>query len=178
MQKIEREKFYRNSYELLDGLITLLLSLPPKIRHTPAIELGSYIGESASILSLFFDELHCVDPLEDEKTKASFIKNTEGRNIYLVSKKTDDAVGEFPESFFSLVYIDAVHTYDAVKKDILNYYSKVIPGGYVGGHDYYDSDGILVKKAVDEMFGEPDFVFTDTSWLVKKTPGRLKNEGH
>ena len=57
-----------------------------------------------------------------------------------------------------IVFIDADHSYEAVKEDIQLWYPKIRKGGIICGHDYmegpYDRDGIFcdVKKAVDEAF--------------------------
>ena len=72
----------------------------------------------------------------------------------------------FPDKAYDFVYIDAQHTYEALMRDIGNYLPKIKRGGWIGGHDYSNSfTGVI--KAVDEIFGRPDYKFCDTSWLVK-----------
>ena len=61
MRYVDRDKHYRVSSELYAGLINLLLTLPLEFKKTAAVEIGSYIGESANILSLFFQEVICID---------------------------------------------------------------------------------------------------------------------
>lgn len=46
-----------------------------------------------------------------------------------MAKKVDD------ESL-DLVYLDACHSYDCVKKDLEAWYPKVKTGGFIAGHDY------------------------------------------
>jgi predicted O-methyltransferase YrrM len=170
---VSREKHYRSSTELYGGLINFLLTLPLDLKGSDAVEIGSYIGESANILSLFFHEVICIDPLNDE-TKKIFEKNTAGRNISLIEKISDIAHRDLYYGGYGLVYIDGVHTKPAVRNDIQNYYPKVFVGGYVGGHDYGPGpENTGVVEAVNEAFGEPDFIFEDESWLVKKTPERI-----
>jgi hypothetical protein len=65
---------------------------------------------------------------------------------------------------FDFVYIDGMHTYDQVKKDIKNYLPFLREGGFIGGHDYADNKEQVVK-AVNEVIGQPDAVFQDTSWI-------------
>lgn len=49
------------------------------------------------------------------------------------------------------VFIDAGHSYDAVREDIKAWRSKVRPGGWFGGHDYHERyPGVI--RAVDEAF--------------------------
>jgi predicted O-methyltransferase YrrM len=166
MESIKRAQYYRINAELYSGLIDLILTLPLSLKGGKMIEIGSYIGESANIFSLFFGDVHCVDPHEDPETKKIFLKNTTGREIFLHSGRGDDVCCEFKDGEYGFVYIDAVHDYEHVKQDIKNYLPKVKAGGYIGGHDY-DNEG--VRLAVVEEIGEPDFGFEDTSWLKKKT---------
>ena len=68
----------------------------------------------------------------------------------------------FPSQYFDWVYIDADHSYDAVKKDLAFYYPLMKRGGYLCGDDYglwsnrpkegFGSDGGGgPKPAVDEF---------------------------
>ena len=61
------------------------------------------------------------------------------------------AAAIFPDFYFDLVYIDADHSYDAVKKDIDYWSRKVKLEGILAGHDY---NMVSVKKAVDECLGK------------------------
>jgi hypothetical protein len=65
-----------------------------------------------------------------------------------------------------MVYIDGVHTYEQVKKDINNYKNIIPEGGFVCGHDY-SVHWQGVKDSVNEMFGSPDMVFEDNSWAKR-----------
>lgn len=55
---------------------------------------------------------------------------------------------------YDLVFIDAEHTYEAVKKDIEKWRCPLAIGGIICGHDYLDFEqpGYGVNKAVDEVF--------------------------
>lgn len=48
------------------------------------------------------------------------------------------------------VFIDAGHDYEDISADIAAWSKVIIPGGYIGGHDYPQFPG--VKKAVDEVY--------------------------
>ena len=57
---------------------------------------------------------------------------------------------DFEDESVDFVYIDGLHTYEAVKFDIMLYWPKVKPGGVLAGHDYGpDWPGIV--KTVDEF---------------------------
>jgi len=63
-----------------------------------------------------------------------------------------------------MVYIDAAHDYENVKKDILVWLPKVKQGGIIAGHDVIIGG---VKQAVVEIFGNYK-QFENTSWLIVK----------
>jgi len=93
-------------------------------------------------------------------------------NYKLITKTSDEAIKEIADQpvvhCFDVVYIDGMHQYAQVKKDILNYRVVVNRGGFVTGHDYGGGWVGYVDKAVDDIYGKPDVVFNDTSWLVRK----------
>ena len=59
---------------------------------------------------------------------------------------------EFDDNSLDFVFIDADHSYEGCKGDILAWMPKVKPGGWVMGHDYPMRDG--VRRAVDELFDD------------------------
>ena len=179
MNVVKRKKFYRQNDHMTGGLVDLLLTLPLWTREWDAIEIGSFIGESASILSLFFKNIICIDPHSQDDTfsgykmqdiRRLFAEKTAGRNIRIIERPSSEVFSHFPDKRVSFVYIDGAHDYNAVIHDIRNYSAKIFDDGFIGGHDYGVADPACsgVKRAVDEMYGEPDWLFEDSSWLVKK----------
>ena len=66
---------------------------------------------------------------------------------------------DFEDGCLDFVYIDANHSYDFVKKDILAWMPKVKKGGIIGGHDldWKDTENgheQSVLKAVRDIFGD------------------------
>jgi hypothetical protein len=61
-----------------------------------------------------------------------------------------DMAEKIPDNSLGMVYIDADHSYESVKKDLEAYYSKVVPGGIISGHDILNP-AYGVKKAVEEF---------------------------
>lgn len=51
------------------------------------------------------------------------------------------------------IFIDADHSYESVKEDIVAWYPKLKPGGVLSGHDYRSNHFPGVSLAVDEFFG-------------------------
>ena len=64
------------------------------------------------------------------------------------------------------VFIDADHTYEAVKADIAAWRQKIRPEGWVTGHDYDPLRFPGVVRAVEESFA--DFTLGDDSvWMAQ-----------
>lgn len=65
------------------------------------------------------------------------------------------------------VFQDADHTYDGLTRDLRFWWPKIIPGGFMGGHDW---DFVCIREAVRAMF--PQAVIYDqhycNSWLQRK----------
>ena len=77
------------------------------------------------------------------------IVNQDG-NVFVYEGDTDSASKEFKDNSFDLIFIDADHSYEAVKKDLDNWIPKLKPGGKISGHDYGNKEG--VGRAVNERF--------------------------
>lgn len=84
----------------------------------------------------------------------------------IIKKSSMEAVKDVPDEFLDFVYIDADHTYEAVKEDIREWSRKVRPGGIVSGHDYYEfksgRGGII--PAVDEYIAKYGYKLNLTEW--------------
>lgn len=150
------------------GLIDLMRSLDPMPKTI--IEVGSNVGVSTEVFLLFCEKVIAVDPWQDETLYQVFCDRTKGySNLETVRDESPDAANRFADESVDMVYIDAKHDYASVKTDIFAFAPKVKPGGIIAGHDHFDAgiDG-GVTQAVKEVFGEPDWVFPDSSWIVRK----------
>jgi SAM-dependent methyltransferase len=64
-----------------------------------------------------------------------------------------EAAALVPDGWADFVFIDAGHSYGAVKADIDAWLPKVRPGGWLGGHDHHPRfPGVI--RAVGERFGD------------------------
>lgn len=138
-------------------------------------EVGVYAGESAKLFldSGKFQHIHCVDVWNNPIVEAAFDEfhaEHEDR-VSKVKARSPQAAGLFPDGSLDVVYIDADHTYDAVKADIRAWHPKVRDGGWICGHDY-GWPWLGVITAVGELLGKPKYVFREGSWMIRK--GRLK----
>ena len=137
-------------------------------------EVGSFAGESMEVLAKYFDVFHCVDLFNDAceypnlpDVEASFDIRAKaaGNVIKHVTTSREQAILT-PNGTADFVYIDACHLYEYVIEDIRYWLPKVRAGGIISGHDFIVNTPDVVR-AVKEVFGEPDFVFADTSWIVR-----------
>lgn len=162
-----------------EGLRTLVKGLP---EFSDIVEVGSWAGESTRI---FLDNknvrsITCVDPYDadlagEEMAKHGDIKDAKfefcvqvlanNPHAFLLQTTSVEAAKILRYRTYTMVYIDGLHLYESVKEDIMTWYPRVAVGGWIAGHDY-QIEG--VQKAVNEAFGVPDWVFEDTSWIVRK----------
>lgn len=76
-----------------------------------------------------------------------------GQRAWFMWETSPGAAAELDETP-DFVFIDANHTYDDVRADILAWLPKVKPGGILAGHDYSPEMFPGVCKAVDELLPE------------------------
>ena len=145
-------------------------------------EIGSFSGESSVMFAEKAKKVYCIDPWDGEdagnyggahmaisEVEKNFNERTESfQNIEKIKKLSDDAAADLEDGSIDILYIDGMHTYDQVKKDIKNYFTKVKRDGILSGHDYNLIIWGGVKDAIKEALGEPHFVFPDTSWAFQK----------
>jgi hypothetical protein len=140
------------------------------------VEVGSYMGESKKI--------YCVDPWLDSDSTTENVSVSENHFdtkkqkydfVTKIKKTSLEASVDFEDSSIDIVYIDAEHTPEALKKDITNWLPKIKPNGYVTGHDWEFRNGVL-QKTIIETIGMPDYICkheihggkSDGSWIKNK----------
>jgi len=99
-----------------------------------------------------------------------FRENMEKRGIRvkLIQKFSDEAISEIEDQSYDLIFIDGNHSYEYVKRDILNYLPKVKEGGILIGHDYnFRFDGVI--KAVREVLKDGYTILENSNiYFVRK----------
>lgn len=77
--------------------------------------------------------------------------------VVIIRELSVEAAKIFADGFFDWIFLDANHSYDAVKEDLVAWHPKIKKGGIFSGHDYLDSPkaenghtDFGVKQAVDE----------------------------
>jgi predicted O-methyltransferase YrrM len=115
------------------------------------------------------DELQAMLAAYGGSVRAAFEDNLRKAGVaplvQIVQEDSKTAHRHFPDGFFDFIFIDAAHSYERVRDDIINYYSKVRKGGILAGHDYAHSDS--VRRAVDELLRPcPASV---ASWMTRRS---------
>lgn len=174
-------------------------------------EVGVGLGESTSIFLGFqkIHKIHCIDSFSKHENyfdELAFapedLKKTIDfdifKNVFLTRLKDEisnnrcipiidssqNAAKIFDDNFFDVVYIDADHSYEAVKNDLFSYFDKVKARGFLCGHDYardgrFGYSGKIagdpwpgVTKAVHELIDyyklPMPIIFKDSSFLIQK----------
>lgn len=163
-----------------------LLSLLREVEAKDIAEIGVYRSMTVEfVVKNYYNELdsyYMIDawkPFGDEKEAGcpvgedwAFWYNhavelaKEFRKLHVIREDSVKAAQQFHDQAFDLVFIDADHSYEAVKNDIAAWKSKVKPGGIIAGHDYYER-WLGVIKAVEESFPSRSIKFLpDTVWYV------------
>jgi len=79
-------------------------------------------------------------------------------NVRVIKSNSITFLQNQHDNTYDIIYIDGDHSYNGVKNDLINAYSKIKNGGYIMGHDYEmnmnkakNSYEFGTKKAVDEF---------------------------
>jgi predicted O-methyltransferase YrrM len=166
-------RFHRSPGNFTEGLIDLCGVVS---KRDTLVEIGSFSGESAEIFAQCFSQVYCIDIWDLKFFGTSEFKGSPEdiflsrlaifKNVTQIKSSGNDAVKQFKDKSIDCVYIDAMHEYKPVIEDIRAWTPKVAIGGVISGHDY-DEKHLGVMLAVKEVFGKPDLVFCDNSWLVR-----------
>lgn len=166
----------------LTGLINMInFILKNNSNIDNALEIGSHLGESASIFLSFKEikKIYCIDNWQNaifynffNKKMQKFIDQERCIAIRKKSEEAKDLILK-DKIKFDLIYIDGGHSEKDISND-LNIWSNFLnKNGFLCGHDY-DDKWKFVKKTVD-AFREKESnsfinfkVFCDSSWCLQK----------
>ncbi|MHA2085889.1 MAG: class I SAM-dependent methyltransferase [Candidatus Thorarchaeota archaeon] len=120
---------------------------------------GAEIGVYSGTLSGFIYSrwLGANQPQEEQDKLYELVKEMfeDCEDVNIIRDESLNAVKQFEDGQLDWVYIDADHSYDAVKADIEAWFPKVRIGGLVSGDDYFDGTLEIgefgVKSVVDEF---------------------------
>lgn len=168
-------------------------------KNPTGVEVGVFCGIHAVQIINFLNPsiLYLVDPynysnsspennITSNQEALSNAKNNlkEYSNVRFILQSSVEASKIFPDSYFDFIYIDAEHTYKAVKEDIKAWLPKVRHNGIIAGHDF-GMEG--VKKAVIEMTERPNspeinifgnfYHFGDDWWFINNNKFKYNHLG-
>ena len=179
----------------LKELAEVVAQLGQKLkRDTVGVEVGSWVGESAAAIlhgqekSGFGGILYCVDTWEgnpndylgqvveeagSEHILSLFLENMDRdiktERVRAIKGHSVDVANNLLQSQeqVDFVFIDAGHSYEEVKADILAWAPLLPPHGLLIGHDYCPQfPGVM--QAVDELCGPGTHVPGTNLWVAKR----------
>lgn len=113
-----------------------------------------------------------IDDVKNNKLFGIFLRNMMPvvDHISVIRLSSVQASRAFDDESLDAVFIDADHSYQAVKDDINCWLPKVKKSGILAGHDYIDSfEGVI--RAVDEMLPRKEIITCPSNnkcWLFVK----------
>jgi len=109
------------------------------------------------------------EELAKDQIYTEFCANT-GRYSFVETLRmsSQEASRQFVDGSIDWIFIDAQHTFDAVRDDIRWWYAKVKMGGLISGHDYHHFE---VKRAVAGQLA--DVSHWESIWYVRRTRENL-----
>ena len=184
-------KKIKHNYQSIEGWFNMEEQYLELLNHCSEggnfVELGCFKGKSTSfIVTEIINQkknvsFYAVDSFEGSTNSSDanevqayngisnieidFKANTKHLYKYFFTYKelSHEAADNFEDGEVDCLFIDAGHSYEAVKKDIEAWLPKMKPNGIIAGHDYNAWAG--VKKAVDEKFGNPHKIENDC-WFM------------
>lgn len=158
------------------GSVSPLLHLLQDKKDLIIAEIGVFRGESTLAMFEYLDikKAYLIDPFDMDI--ANSYHPTDGTNIHLhsnlfnetkskLSKYEDKIVWltdvseiahkDIPDDELDFIFIDGAHTYEAVYKDLVYYYSKVKLGGLISGDDFSNKfPGFGIIDAVNDVLSD------------------------
>jgi predicted O-methyltransferase YrrM len=132
-------------------------------------ELGVDKGILFGVLLKSCPQLHLIGvdtfPDRDRSARVFELAAEYGDRATVIEMNTHMASRLIYDGALDFVFIDADHSYEAVRQDIKDWQRKVKPGGWVGGHDYSRKFPGVVE-AVDRAFSTRVQLWPGTIWGV------------
>lgn len=143
-------------------------------RASMIVEVGSYHGKSAKVMSLASPSAHifCIDKPQDDRCRRILLANVHdeiiGEKIHVYIGTTDTMEWDLAAVLFQFAFIDGGHLEEDVRKDIANLLPCMAPGAILAGHDWRrDNPDDGVNRAVLQAFGKDRVNIYESIWWVK-----------
>lgn len=160
--------------------------------NSTAVELGTFLGRSTVVLSEYMRIVYTIDVFED----IDLIENEASRihykehflnhprtyqevkeslkkygNIYVFKSTSKDKADVIKDDSLSLLFFDADHTFEGLKKDFALWYPKLKKGGCLIVHDSgpqaHWMEPILFVKTLVGVMKQVDESELSTAWEKK-----------
>ena len=148
--------FIKERYLIFDTRKEMIKYYSDKIDKPKILELGIFKGEFLDYIveNLDYSKVEGVDLFygnqgsgDQDGNNFEYVdlekqyvllnnKYLDNENVNVYKSYTTTHLSNKPNNFYDIIYIDADHSYEGVKKDILLAHQKIKPGGYIMGHDY------------------------------------------
>ncbi len=161
------------------------------IKVETALEIGCFEGLTTNYICNNIlnpgGRIICIDPLTDEYLPGHkdnemfvgqydrFIRNTTGKPVELIRKKSKDAFAQLKDLRFGLIYIDGDHTEEGVFNDGVMYWNLLLDspkgeGGYMLFDDYGQSKETQrgIDRFLETQKGNFDFIVKEYQVLIRR----------
>jgi hypothetical protein len=141
-------------------------------RRNVFIEVGGWKGELSRVMACCFSHVIVIDSWPKDSASVSvrrvFLENIAPyKNVSLLSMDGLAAAALFSGGYADCVYVDDMHDYESMVPRLPAWERVIAPGGVIGGHDYSDKfPGVM--QAVNERYGKPDMLLSDSTWMVNR----------
>lgn len=143
-------------------------------KQVTGVEVGVAQAQNAQDMLTNWDKittLHLVDINADLLRAGGALRLQKFKDRFIIHPySSEESATRIPGDSLDFCYIDADHSYEAVKLDIALWYARVKPAGVVAGHDYSNSSVPGVKQAVDEFVADYKLTLNTKGldwWIVK-----------
>lgn len=145
-------------------------------------EIGVYMGRGTAIFNVELInsgieyEYHAIDHFtgsaEHDNTLDYYTITLQNLSpildkIKVIKNDSIEQSKQYEDNYFDVVYIDASHDYESVKKDIIHWLPKVKSGGIICGDDYTAGwQGVV--DAVNEILGDVSLIGYQQWFKIKE----------
>lgn len=159
--------------EDIDALTTLVKQVLAEKDECRVLEVGTWLGGTAIPMADAGAKVFCVDTWKGTDTDRTgdlakvagengvydeFVRRIGdrfSRSIFPRQATSAEAASWGWPQKFDIIFLDADHSYEAVKADIEAWLPHLAEDGIICGHDYSVAQFPGVARAVNERFGEP-----------------------
>ena len=146
------------------------------------LEIGSFMGGSACAMCIVAKSVFCVDTFRATDNGQTQMENCTTYGAFLDAVARFENVEEMiatsagaaklmnPDRAFDMIFLDAMHTKEEVRADILRWVPRLRDDGILAVHDYGHQNYPGVKQAVDELFGPQQDTVRTLMWMRRPWP--------